>query len=115
MKPGANGTDYARWDMWCPSDEEDDMINGLTPNNPQFRAMERDIEERHKRCVPPADAALPSPFVLELFSSCVLGLFGCARRLCRHTRCMGRKQARPQPSRSPSFCNALWNAIKQTG
>jgi len=52
VKPGANGTDYARWDMWCPSDEEDDMINGLTPNNPQFRAMERDIEERHKRCAP---------------------------------------------------------------
>lgn len=27
------------------------MIQGLTPNNPQFKAMERDIEERHKRMV----------------------------------------------------------------
>lgn len=43
------GTDYAKWDMWCPSDEEDEMINSIPPNTPEFRAMEKDIEERHKR------------------------------------------------------------------
>lgn len=48
---GAYGTDYTKWDMWCPEDEEDDLFNSLTPNNPAFRAMERDIDDRHKRCV----------------------------------------------------------------
>jgi hypothetical protein len=43
-------TDYARWDLWCPSDEDDELFNGLAPSNPGFRAMERDINERHKRC-----------------------------------------------------------------
>lgn len=43
-------TDYAQWEMWCPSDEEDDMFNSLTPNSPQFRAMEKDISSRHARC-----------------------------------------------------------------
>lgn len=42
--------DYVRWDLWCPSDEEDEIFSSLTPNNPGFRAMERDINERHKRC-----------------------------------------------------------------
>lgn len=42
-------TDYNKWDMWCPEDEQDDLINSMTPNNPQFKAMEKDIEERHKR------------------------------------------------------------------
>jgi hypothetical protein len=37
--------------MWCPEDEEDDLFNSLTPNNPAFRAMERDIDDRHKRYV----------------------------------------------------------------
>jgi hypothetical protein len=46
---GAYGTDYTKWDMWCPEDEEDDLFNSLTPNNPAFRTMERDIDERHKR------------------------------------------------------------------
>lgn len=49
-KTGAGaGTDYTRWDMWCPEDEEDDMVNSCTPNSPEFRAMEKDINERHER------------------------------------------------------------------
>ncbi|KAI8463589.1 MAG: hypothetical protein J3K34DRAFT_526875 [Monoraphidium minutum] len=48
---GGVATDYTRWDMWCPSDEEDDMFGSLAPSNPGFRAMERDINERHKRMV----------------------------------------------------------------
>lgn len=42
-------TDYTQWDLWCPSDEEDDIFNSLTPNTPEFRAMERDISTRHER------------------------------------------------------------------
>jgi hypothetical protein len=42
-------TDYAKWDLWCPSDEEDDLFNSIPPNNPAFRAMERDINDRHAR------------------------------------------------------------------
>jgi hypothetical protein len=45
----ASATDYARWDLWCPSDEEDDLFNSIPPNNPAFRAMERDINDRHAR------------------------------------------------------------------
>jgi hypothetical protein len=52
-------TDYNKWDMWCPSDDEDDMIKSLTPNSPEFRSMEKDIDERHERC-PPAPSVLPS-------------------------------------------------------
>lgn len=44
------GTDYTKWGMWCPEDEEDDLFNSLTPNQPAFQAMEKDINERHKRC-----------------------------------------------------------------
>lgn len=47
----AYATDYAKWDLWCPSDEEDDMFNSIPPNNPAFRAMERDINDRHARWV----------------------------------------------------------------
>lgn len=42
-------TDYTKWDLFCPSDEEDELFNGLTPSNPQFKAMERDINDRHSR------------------------------------------------------------------
>lgn len=42
-------TDYTKWDLFCPSDDEDDLFNSITPNNPQFKAMEKDIDERHKR------------------------------------------------------------------
>lgn len=42
-------TDYRKWDMWCPEDEEDDLINSITPNTPAFRALEKDIDERHNR------------------------------------------------------------------
>ena len=43
------GTDYVKWDMWCPEDEDDEMLAGCTPNNPQFHAMEKDINTRHDR------------------------------------------------------------------
>ncbi|MEW5303261.1 MAG: hypothetical protein WDW36_005969 [Sanguina aurantia] len=44
-------TDYAKWDMWCPSDDEDDLFNSIPPNTPQFRAMEKDIDQRHTRMI----------------------------------------------------------------
>lgn len=47
--PGA-GTDYAKWDMWCPEDEDDEILASCTPNNAQMQAMEKDIDERHARC-----------------------------------------------------------------
>jgi hypothetical protein len=47
--PQAGGTDYAKWDLWCPSDEEDDLFNSIAPNTPEFRAMEADINTRHHR------------------------------------------------------------------
>ena len=44
------GTDYTKWDMWCPSDEEDELISKLTlPNTAEFKAMEKDIDERHAK------------------------------------------------------------------
>ena len=42
-------TDYTKWDLFTPDDEEDDLINSLTPNNPQMKAMEADIDSRHAR------------------------------------------------------------------
>ena len=42
-------TDYHAWDLWTPSDEEDDLYNNLTPNSAEFKAMEKDIEERHAK------------------------------------------------------------------
>lgn len=45
----AYGTDYTKWGIWCPDDEEDDLINSMPPNTPQFLAMEKDIDERHRR------------------------------------------------------------------
>ncbi len=43
-------TDYTKWDLFTPDDEEDDLINSLTPNNPQMKALEADIDARHARC-----------------------------------------------------------------
>ena len=43
------GTDYQAWDLWTPSDEEDELYESLTPNSPEFKAMEKDIDERHER------------------------------------------------------------------
>ncbi|XRB13669.1 hypothetical protein RI054_06g35070 [Pseudoscourfieldia marina] len=42
-------TDYDAWDMWEPSDDENDpwMLPGAS--NAQFAAMEKDLNERHKR------------------------------------------------------------------
>ena len=48
-KGTASGTDYHAWDLWTPSDEEDDIYNQLTPNSPEFKAMEKDIDERHAK------------------------------------------------------------------
>ncbi len=42
-------TDYTKWDFFTPDDEDDDLINSLTPNNPQLKAMEADIDARHAR------------------------------------------------------------------
>lgn len=44
-----HATDYTKWDLFTPDDEEDDLINSLTPNNPQMKAMEADIDARHAR------------------------------------------------------------------
>ena len=42
-------TDYTAWDLWTPSDEEDDMVRNLQPAGAEFAAMEKDIAERHRR------------------------------------------------------------------
>lgn len=42
-------TDYVKWDMWCPSDEEDAMFDSCRPDTPEFRAIEKDIDDRHTR------------------------------------------------------------------
>ena len=43
-------TDYACWDLWTPSDDEDELFANLTPSGPGFSVLERDIEQRHSRC-----------------------------------------------------------------
>lgn len=48
--PQAAGTDYEKWDLWCPEDEEDELVASCTPQNAQLQAMERDIDTRYKRC-----------------------------------------------------------------
>jgi hypothetical protein len=45
-------TDYHKWDLWCPEDEDDELLAKCTPNNEQMKAMEKDIDERHARCDP---------------------------------------------------------------
>lgn len=40
-------TDYDAWDLWTPSDDEDDPWMRYTPENPAFKAMEADIDRRH--------------------------------------------------------------------
>ena len=44
-------TDYSAWDLWTPSDDEDDPWMQYMPNNPAFKAMEADIDKRHARGV----------------------------------------------------------------
>ena len=45
-------TDYTSWDLWTPSDDEDDPWMTFTPgDNPAFKAMEADIDKRHERQV----------------------------------------------------------------
>lgn len=46
------GTDYEKWDLWCPEDEEDELVASCTPQSAQLKAMERDIDDRHARCAP---------------------------------------------------------------
>lgn len=47
-----NSTDYEKWDLWCPEDEDDELLASCTPNNEQMKAMEKDIDERHARYAP---------------------------------------------------------------
>ena len=49
----AAATDYDRWDLWTPSDEEDDALAACPPANPGIRALERDINQRHQRLPDP--------------------------------------------------------------
>lgn len=49
-QPQSAVIDYTKWDLWCPEDEEDELLAECTPNNPQLHAMEKDIDERHARC-----------------------------------------------------------------
>lgn len=46
---GPAGTDYALWDLWCPEDEEDELVASCTPQSAQLQALEKDIDDRHKR------------------------------------------------------------------
>ena len=49
---GAGVVDYVKWDLWCPSDDDDELFSGVVPrHDAAFRAMERDIDERHARMV----------------------------------------------------------------
>lgn len=43
-------TDYIKWDIWCPEDDEDELVANCTPDSSQLRAMEKDINDRHARC-----------------------------------------------------------------
>jgi len=43
----ARGTDYLAWDLWTPSDEEDEMVAKLPPRG--LEAMEADLDARSKR------------------------------------------------------------------
>lgn len=49
--PTIASTDYIKWDFWCPEDDEDELVASCTPNNAQLQAMEKDINDRHARCV----------------------------------------------------------------
>ena len=44
-------TDYSAWDLWTPSDDEDDPWMQFMPGDPAFKAMEADIESRHTKRV----------------------------------------------------------------
>lgn len=81
-------TDYTRWELWCPSDEEDDLFNSLTPNSPAFRAMEQDISKRHARCV------------LRLFflSSCACSCAGTGMLAVLARECLEQLTLSPLPS-----------------
>jgi len=43
-------TDYRQWELWCPSDEDDEVVNSCTPSNPTFKALEKDVQNKHERC-----------------------------------------------------------------
>ena len=47
----SRSTDYSAWDLWTPSDDEDDPWMQYMPNDPAFKAMEADIDKRHARRV----------------------------------------------------------------
>uniref|UniRef100_A0A6U0DLZ5 Uncharacterized protein n=1 Tax=Micromonas pusilla TaxID=38833 RepID=A0A6U0DLZ5_MICPS len=50
-------TDYTSWDLWTPSDDEDDPWMKYMPDNPAFKAMEADIDKRHERQIAQRQAA----------------------------------------------------------
>eukprot|EP00892_Ulva_mutabilis_P008357 jgi/Ulvmu1/5894/UM026_0015.1 len=49
--PTLASTDYIKWDIWCPQDDEDELVASCTPDSAQLRAMEQDINDRHARMV----------------------------------------------------------------
>lgn len=61
LQAGA-ATDYDRWDLWTPSDEEDEALAACPSANPGIRALERDIDQRHQR--------LPDPTLTLAFNPC---------------------------------------------
>lgn len=69
------GTDYAKWDLWCPEDEEDELVATCTPDNAQLKAMEKDIDERHQR----------------------YGIFACRQSLCLLQCCYGNQATSGEP------------------
>ena len=46
-----SGTDYQSWDLWTPSDDEEDPWMQYMPDNPAFKSMEADIDKRHAKQV----------------------------------------------------------------
>ena len=43
-------TDYRQWELWCPSDEDDEIVRSCLPNRPECQALDRDMKERRERC-----------------------------------------------------------------
>lgn len=59
-------TDYEKWDLWCPEDEDDELLASCTPNNAQLKAMEKDIDARHDRYGPTGEHGLDDHFIAVL-------------------------------------------------
>ncbi len=60
------GTDYKKWDLFLPSDDEDeDLVNS---QRPELKALEKDAEDRHRRWEP---LAVPEKFPQMLSGSLI--------------------------------------------